>query len=75
MADLLSGIQPVTFAEMAEELRRELKMRRAVYPGQVQLKRMSQARADRQIEIMEAVLATIEGLHRQSSAAREAAHG
>jgi polyhydroxyalkanoate synthesis regulator phasin len=43
-------------------VRREIGMRKRVYPGWVQRGKMTQEEADRQIEVMEAVQATLETL-------------
>lgn len=43
-------------AEYIAELRREVAMRRSVYPGRVLARKMSQAAADKKTEIMESVL-------------------
>jgi hypothetical protein len=46
-----------------ECVKRELWMRRQVYPERVARKAMSQAKADQEIEAMESVLVTLESLH------------
>jgi hypothetical protein len=46
---------PITAAEKAKEARREVAMRRRVYPGWVGGGKLSQAAADRQIAIMQAI--------------------
>lgn len=46
-----------TRAEKAKELRREIVQRQAVYPRIVAAGKLHQAKADRQIAIMQAVLA------------------
>jgi hypothetical protein len=56
MADLLA----VTLVEQIAEVKRELGQRRSVYPRLVASGSVSRARADRQVEIMEAVLTTLE---------------
>jgi hypothetical protein len=58
MSDLFGG---TTLAAQVAEVERELAMRRQVYPRRVAEKRMTQAAADRHIEVMEAVA---ESLHR-----------
>lgn len=52
---------PVSKEEKVASLKREIALRRQVYPGRVKDKKMSQARADREIEIMEALLKDVEG--------------
>jgi hypothetical protein len=58
MADLL----PVSLEEEIAAVEREIGLRKRVYPGRVQGKRMSQDRADREIQIMEAILDLLVGL-------------
>ena len=55
MADLF----PPTLAEQIACIERELGMRRIVYPRRIADKKMSQAKADKEIAAMEAVLATL----------------
>lgn len=45
--------------EMIREIEREIVLRRSVYPGLVVRKRLTQARADRQILIIQFVLANL----------------
>lgn len=51
-ADLL----PITVGEMISEVDREIKLREWVYPGLVERKKLRQAKADRQLAIMRAIL-------------------
>jgi hypothetical protein len=51
---------PVSVDVMVDEVRRELEMRRNVYPRQVAAHRMNARQADRRIEIMAALLAKLE---------------
>ena len=53
---------PITLDEQIECVKREIGMRHSVYPRWVQIGRITQAHADRQIAAMEAVLATLESL-------------
>jgi hypothetical protein len=53
---------PVSRDEMVEELRRELRLRRKVYPTQVATHRMSRPLAGRRIEVIEAVIMLLESL-------------
>lgn len=53
---------PATLDEQIECVRREIGMRRRVYPRWVEIGRITQAHADHQIAAMEAVLATLESL-------------
>lgn len=46
--------------EMIREVEREITLRRAVYPGLVARKKLTQVRADRQIALMEAVRRNLE---------------
>jgi hypothetical protein len=48
-----------TLAELIAAAERELAMRRAVYPGRVAAKKMSQAKADHEIACMEGILKTL----------------
>jgi hypothetical protein len=59
MADLFAD-QPVPTEEKVAHLRREIAMRRHVYPGLVASRRMTQDKADRGIAVMEAILADYE---------------
>lgn len=47
----------VTLADKLRTLRREIAMRHRVYPGRVAAGKMTQAEADREIEIAQAILA------------------
>jgi hypothetical protein len=58
MPDLL----PVTLGEQIAEVERELKLRESVYPRRIAAKQMSQTIADRGMDRMRAVLATLQGL-------------
>lgn len=49
-----------TYTEKLECVQRELKLRRQVYPNRILTKRMSQEQADRQIALMEAIVADYE---------------
>jgi hypothetical protein len=59
----LSGdLLPITVAEMITEIEREIGLREWVYPGLVERKKLRQAKADRQIAIMRAVLDHLKSL-------------
>lgn len=58
MPDLL----PVTLSEEIYCVERELKLRERVYPRFVANKRMTQERADREIELMRSVLRRLKSL-------------
>jgi hypothetical protein len=59
----MSDLFPITLAEQIAEVRRELRMREAVYPREVARRgRFTQAQADRQINTMRAALETLERL-------------
>lgn len=47
----------ITTAHKVAALRREIALRRAVFPGRVRLGKMTQIEADREIAVMEAILA------------------
>lgn len=49
------ALRRFTVRELIGEVRREIRMRRSVYPKWVRSGRMEQVEADRQIELMEAV--------------------
>lgn len=57
----MDGLFRPTLDEEIAEVERELEMRRKIFPGRVQMRAMSQAKADRQIALMESVA---ESLHR-----------
>lgn len=57
----MTDLFPISLLDQIEELGRELKLRRRVYPRFVQSGSLSQAKADRQIATLEAA---IESLHR-----------
>lgn len=59
MTDLFAGTLPAPLAAQIREVEREIEMRRQVYPRRVAARAMTQALADRQIAVMEAVLATL----------------
>lgn len=52
----------ISLHEQIAEIRRELAMRRTVYPRRVAARRMSIAQSRQQITVMEAVLATLQGI-------------
>lgn len=58
MADLFAGAAPMIFDRdmKREAIERELKLRRSVYPRRIADKKMTQALADKQIAVMEAIL-------------------
>ena len=57
--DLFAGTLPVDLCAQIAEVEREIALRRRVYPRWTAAGRLTQAAADRQIETMEAVLATL----------------
>ena len=56
----------VTLADKIKSLRRELSMRYKVYPNRVAAGRMTQAEADREIEIATAILSDYERTQRKA---------
>ena len=56
MADLFAPGDKITFRDKEACARRELDMRRRVYPRRVADQKMTQDQADREIEIMEAIV-------------------
>jgi hypothetical protein len=59
MSDLFAGAVSVSLERQIEAVRREIKLRRQVYPNRVFQKRMSQLKADEEIAVMQAVEATL----------------
>ncbi len=53
----------LALAIQIECVKRELRIRRQVYPERVARKAMSQAKADQEIEAMASVLETLQSLH------------
>jgi hypothetical protein len=63
--DLFASDDPsVSLAAQIQCVEREIRMRGEVYPRRVAAGRMSQKTADREIMLMQAVLATLKGLAR-----------
>jgi hypothetical protein len=56
---LVIDLLPVTLDEQIAAVRREIAMRERVYPRQVGNGRMTQRLADRELELMRAVLETL----------------
>lgn len=56
-------IRPPTMGEMLACVRREIAMRKVVYPGRVKSGRMKQTAADDEIRRMEGVLALLLSVH------------
>jgi len=50
---------PPTLVEMVKEAEREVALRRRVYPRRIAAGQMTRAAADRQIQIMEAIVTTL----------------
>lgn len=61
MSDLFAG-DPVPIQEMLAEAKRELHLRRSVYPRRVSNGKMKQGQADRYIAVQEAIVALLEDL-------------
>ena len=62
---------PITIERQIACVRREISMRRHVYPGWVERGKMTQGQADEQIACMEAVRATLEQLRTAEREHRE----
>lgn len=60
MPDLL----PVSLGDQIAELERELRVRRVVYPGWIEARRISRDAADLQVRRMEEALATVQWVKR-----------
>jgi uncharacterized protein YqeY len=58
----VSDLLGITTQEMIVCVAREIEMRRKVYPRWVEAGRMKLARAEREIEVMEAVLARLKAV-------------
>lgn len=59
MTDLFGGTLPIPVTAQLAEVEREITLRRRVYPRWIATGRLSQAAADRQIAMMEAVAMTL----------------
>jgi GH15 family glucan-1,4-alpha-glucosidase len=57
-----------TLTDQIASARRELSMRRRVYPSWIERKRMTQTQADHEIACMEAIIATLEAASDQRAA-------
>lgn len=51
----MDDLFPPTLSEMLSEVVREIDLRQALYPKFVSARKISKSRADRQIQVMEAV--------------------
>lgn len=51
----MSDLFPISLDEMIVEIEREIALRQRVYPYRIAQRKLSRARADRQIEIMREV--------------------
>lgn len=56
----------IALTEQIAEVKREIAMRKRVYPRRIADARMTQEQADRQIAAMEAVLATLQSVTKPS---------
>ena len=50
----------ISMTEQEKEVKREISMRKAVYPSLIKRGKMTEAEAARRIEVMEAVLQTLQ---------------
>lgn len=57
-------LDDIPLADQIACVKREVQMRRIVYPGRIAAKRMTQATADKEVARMEAVLRTLEAYAR-----------
>ena len=62
MAELFDVARSVSLERQLEGAERELRLRRQVYPNRVAQRRMTQAKADEEIAVMEAIGATLREL-------------
>ena len=56
----MPDLPPITLDDMISEVRRELRLRASFYAERVRYGRMNKRQADRQLDVMEAVLAYLE---------------
>jgi hypothetical protein len=68
---IMRELIPPDLTDMIDEVRRELGHRKAVYHRLVQDHRMNRGLADRRIDVMEAVLATLERLRENERQGRQ----
>lgn len=59
----MAELFPITLYEQIQAVERELAMRRKVYPRRVADRKMTQAKADREIAAMEAIHTTLTALN------------
>lgn len=62
----MSELFPPTYAEQIACVERELRFRRRVYARRVADRKMSQTQAEREIALMEAVLASLQWMKEQT---------
>jgi hypothetical protein len=67
----MPSTKPITYHEMASCLKRELYYRSRVYPGQIDRGMMTRDEAQRQIDVMHAILELVENLEREEQARNE----
>jgi hypothetical protein len=67
----MPSTKPITYHEMAACLKRELYYRNRVYPRQIDRGMMTRDQAQRQIDVMHAILELIEGLEREEKERNE----
>jgi hypothetical protein len=58
----MTDLFPPSIDEQIACVEREIRLREFVYPRRVRDKRLTQAKADRELETMRAIKATLEGL-------------
>lgn len=68
---LTKSVKPVTHHEMVACIKRELYYRGKVYPGQVDRGHMTREQAQRQIDVMHAILELVERCEREEQARNE----
>lgn len=62
VATLMNDLLPVTLADMIEEVRRELKLRRSVYPRLVEQRRLADSQAQYRLRVLGAVAELLEDI-------------
>jgi hypothetical protein len=64
---LFGGTLPIGLDAQIKEVEREIELRRRVYPRWIEGGRLSQAKADSQIDVMVAVLKTVTEVRNQKN--------
>jgi hypothetical protein len=65
------NVKPITYHEMVSCLKRELYYRSRVNPGHIEVGLMTRDQAQRQIDVMHAILELVENLEREEQTRNE----